>query len=172
MTNQWFDAIAPEMIEDLFEDLLVEASEEEHASILFNLLQNCLGLATRGAQTGQGVLQRDGVVGAVAILSFLREHLRNDSSDPANGVLRRFYSAAHRQIIKAHRDAAVGRFREISASIAKVIQKPYSTCFYHNCMRESSITKLDLKRLIRSPDVSQAICRLDHAMPTFSGGAE
>jgi hypothetical protein len=171
MTRQWIEAVAPEMIEGLFEDLLAEASEEEQASILFNLLQSCLSLATRGAETGQSDLQRDGVAGAVAIVCFLREHLRRDSVDVANGVLRRFYNAVHRQIIKAHRDEAVARFREIRISIAKVIQKPYSTSFYYNCMQESVMSKLDLKRLIRSPELSQAICRLDHTMHLFSGGA-
>jgi flagellin-specific chaperone FliS len=130
MTRQWFQSTKSDVVEELFEELIDQSSEEEHVAMLFNLLQNCLSMAARGAETGQGILQREGVVGAVAILTFLREHLRAEGSDPANGVFRRFYNAAHRQIIKAHQKEAITRFRDIGASIAKVIQKPYSSSFF------------------------------------------
>jgi hypothetical protein len=33
MMNEWFEAITPDVMADLFEDLLAEASEEENISI-------------------------------------------------------------------------------------------------------------------------------------------
>ena len=66
MVGKWFEAIAPEVVDDLFGDMLAEASEEENISILFNILQNCLGMAARGCESGHGVMQQNGVVGAVA----------------------------------------------------------------------------------------------------------
>lgn len=172
MTRQWFKAMAPDVIEGLLEELIAEAGEEERISILFNLLQNCIGMAAHGAQTGQGVLQRDGVIGAVSILCFLCDHLRRDSSNPANGVLRRFYQAAHRQIIKAHRDVAVTRFHEIHTSISKVIQKPYSSSFFYNCMQETRLTKAEMLKLMLSFEVRHSISRMDHSMRIFADDEE
>ena len=172
MTRQWFEAMAPDVIAGLLEELIAESSEEERISILLNLLQNCIGKAAHGAETGQDVMQRDGVIGAVAILCFLREHLRSDSVNPANGVLRRFYQAAHRQIIRAHRDAAVTRFQEIRTSIAKVIQKPYSSSFFYNCMQETRMTKGEMLNLMLSFEVRHSICRLDQSMQLFADGED
>jgi hypothetical protein len=172
MTRQWFKAMAPDVIGGLLDELIAEAGEEERISILFNLLQNCIGMAAHGAQTGQSILQRDGVIGAVSILSFLRDHLRKDSANPANGVLRRFYQAAHRQIIKAHRDAAVTRFHEIRNSIAKVIQKPYSSSFFYNCMQETRMNRAEMLNLMLSFEVRHSICRIDHSMRMFADDEE
>jgi len=169
MTEQWFQTTDPEVIERLFVDLIAEASEEEHVSILFNLLQSCLDMAARGAETGQGILQRNGVIGAVTILSFLRHHLRANSRNPANGVLRRFYNAAHRQIVTAHRDNVGAHLRDVRTSIAKVIQKPYSTSFFHNCLQETSWTRKDLLRLILCAQVRACICRVDSPILMFAG---
>ena len=51
MMNEWFEAITPDVMADLFEDLLAEASEEENISILFNMflnrLANFVELSTR-----------------------------------------------------------------------------------------------------------------------------
>jgi hypothetical protein len=160
------------MVEELFEELINQASEEEHVAMLFNLLQNCLSTAARGAETGQGVLQRNGVVGAVAILTFLREHLRAESLDPANGVFRRFYNAANRQIIKAHQNEAITRFRDIRTSIAQVIQKPYSSSFFHNCMQETVMDKAELMRLLLTPEIRQLLCHVDHSLRVFAGWPE
>jgi flagellin-specific chaperone FliS len=169
MTTQWFQTTTPDLIEALFEELIDQSSEEEHVAMLFNLLQNCLNLAARGAETDQADLQKDGVVGAVAILSFLREHLRTESRDPANGVFRRFYNAAHRQILKAHQQEDVARLRDIRASIAKVIQKPYSSSFFHNCMQETVMNRGSLLRLLMTPEVRQLLCRIDDSERIFAG---
>ena len=172
MNRQWFEAMAPDVIAGLLEELIAEASEEERISILFNLLQNCIGTAAHGAETGQSVMQRDGVIGAVSILSFLREHLRTDSANQANGVLRRFYQAAHRQIIRAHRDVAVTRFHELRTSIAKVIQKPYSSSFFHNCMQETRMNKGEMLNLMLSFEGRHSICRIENSVRMFADGEE
>ena len=172
MTKQWFEAMAPDVIAGLLEELIAEASEEERISILFNLLQTCIGTATRGAETGQELVQRDGVIGAVAILCFLREHLRPDSVSPANGVLRRFYQAAHRQIIRAHRDSAVTRFHDIRTSIAKVIHKPYSSSFFYNCLQETRMTKAEMLNLMLSFEVRHSICRIAPSLRMFADDEE
>ena len=169
MVSKWFEAIAPEVVDDLFGDMLAEASEEENISILFNILQNCLGMAARGCESGHGVMQTNGVVGAVAILCFLREHLRQDSDAPANGVLRRFYNAAHRKLLRAHRDDQAALFHDLRASIAKVIQKPYSRMFFLNCTQETAMSKVELTRFILSSEVRGAIFRLDRSMRIFAG---
>ena len=172
MTRQWLKALAPDVTEGLLEELVAEASDEERVSILFNLLQNCLALAARGAETGQGILQRDGVIGAVTILSFLRDHLRQDIGNAANGVLRRFYKAAHRQIIKAHRDEAAIRFHEIRASVFKVIQKPYSSSFFYNCMQETAMNRAAMLDLLLSVEIRHCICRVDPFPWAFADEAE
>ncbi len=164
MTYQWIDAITPEVVDVLFEDLLVEASGEEHVSILFNALQNFLDMAWGGGASGKPEMQSDGVVGAVAIISFLREHLRKDSPNLANGVLRRFYNAAHRQIITAHRDHAFEQFREIKASISKVIQRPYSRGFFQHCMQETHMEKVELVRFLLSRDVRGGLFAVDQSI--------
>jgi flagellin-specific chaperone FliS len=164
MSNQWIDAITPEIVDVLFEDLLTEASNEEHVSILFNALQNFLDMAWGGGASGKPEMQSDGVLGAVAIICFLREHLRKDSPNLANGVLRRFYNAAHRQIITAHRDDAFEQFREIKASIGKVIQRPYSRGFFQHCMHETYIEKLELVRFLLSRDVRGGLFAVDQSI--------
>jgi flagellin-specific chaperone FliS len=161
MTNQWLEAIAPEMIDVLFQDLLVEASEEEHVSILFNALQNFLTLAWGGGAAGKAEAQRDGVVGAVAIVCFLRDHLKKGKRSPANGVLRRFYNAAHRQIINAHRDGTWEHFHEVKSQIAKVVQRPYSRSFFMNCTSETNIGKAELVRFLLSSEVRGGLFSLD-----------
>jgi len=171
MTMQWFKATDPDVVEGLFEELIAEAGEEERISILFNLLQNCIGMAAHGAETGQDILRRDGVIGAVSILCFLSDHLRRDVDNEANGVLRRFYQAAHRQIIKAHRDVTVTRFHELRASIAKVIQKPYSSSFFFNCMQETNMTMGEMLKLMLSHEVRFSICHIDHSMPFLAEDA-
>lgn len=172
MMSEWFDAITPDVMADLFEDLLAEASEEENISILFNMLQKCLGIAAHGGETDQRALQKHGVVGAVAILCFLREHLRRDSGALANGVLRRFYNAAHRKLITAHRDNEAALFHELRASIAKLIQKPYSRMFFLNCINETSMSTAELKSFILSEEVRCAIFRLDPSDQIFAGAGE
>ena len=169
MVSKWFETIAPEVVDDLLEDMLAEASEEENMSILFNILQNFLRMAARGCEAGHGVMQTNGVVGAVAILCFLREHLRLDHTSPANGVLRRFYNAAHRKLLKAHRDEQVILFHELRASIAKLTRKPYSRMFLLNCMEETTMSKQELTRFILCDEVRNAIFRRDHSMRMFSG---
>ena len=164
MTYQWIDNITPEVVDVLFEDLLTEASGEEHVSILFNALQNFLDMAWSGGVSGKREMQSEGVVGAVAILCFLRDHLRKDSLNLANGVLRRFYNAAHRQIITAHRDDAVEQFREIKASISKVIQRPYSRGFFQHCMHETHMEKLELVRFLLSSDVRGGLFAIDQSI--------
>ena len=172
MKNEWFEAITPDVMADLFEDLLAEASEEENISILFNMLQKCLGVAAHGCETGQGALQKHGVVGAVAILSFLREHLRRDCGALANGVLRRFYNAAHRKLIAANRDNEAGLFHELRASIARLIQRPYSHMFFLNCINETLMSTAELKSFILSDEVRCAIFRLDPSEQMFAGAGE
>jgi flagellin-specific chaperone FliS len=172
MKNEWFEAITPEVMADLFEDLLAEASEEENISILFNMLQKCLGVAAHGCETGQGALQKHGVVGAVAILCFLREHLRRDSGAHANGVLRRFFNAAHRKLLVAHRDNQAVLLQELRASIAKLLRKPYSRMFFLNCINETSMSSVELKSLILSDEVRCAIFRLDPSEQMFAGVGE
>ena len=167
MTKQWLKAIDPDVIEGLIVDLVADAGEEERIAILFNLLQNCLSMAANGAETGQGIMQRDCVVGGISILSFLRGHLRVESPNVANGVLRRFYNAAHRQIITAHRDEAAVRFEEIRLSIAKVIQKPYSSSFFYNCMQETAISKKQMLDLLLSGDIRRCIWRIDQSTFVF-----
>lgn len=168
MTIQWFQSTTPDVMEELLKELIDQSSDEEHVSMLFNLLQNSLAMAARGAETGQGVLQRDGVVGAVAILSFLREHLRDQSNDPANGVFRRFYNCAHRQIIKAHQLEAVTQFRSIRTSISKVIQMPYSSSFFHNCMQQTVMTKAELVRLLLTPELRKSLCLIEENLRIFT----
>jgi flagellin-specific chaperone FliS len=172
MSKQWLKAMAPDVIEGLLEDLVADAGEEELIAILFNLLQNALAMAGRGAETGRSIMQREGVIGAVAILSFLRDHLRDDTGNLANGVLRRFYNAAHRQIIRAHRDEAVIRFREIRQSISRVIQKPYSSSFFYNCMEETEMSRAEMLDLLLSCEVRQCICRIDQSIFAFSSDVE
>jgi len=172
MISEWFEAITPDVMADLFEDLLAEASEEENISILFNMLQNCLRMAARGCETGQSPMQRQGVVGAVAILCFLREHLRRDSGAHANGVLRRFFNAAHRKLLVAHRDNQAALLQELRASIAKLLRKPYSRMFFLNCMNETSISTAQLKSFILSDEVRCAIFRLDPSEKIFAGAGE
>ena len=172
MISEWFEAINPDVMADLFEDLLSEASEEENISILFNMLQNCLRIAARGCETGQSLMQRQGAVGAVAILCFLREHLRQDSGAHANGVLRRFFNAAHRKLLVAHRDNQAALLQELRASIAKLLRKPYSRMFFLNCINETSISTAELKSFILSEEVRCAIFRLDPSEPLFAGAAE
>ena len=164
MTYQWIDAITPEVVDVLFEDLLTEASGEEHVSILFNALQNFLDMAWGGGVSGKSEMQSEGVIGAIAIISFLREHLRRDSPNLANGVLRRFYNAAHRQIITAHRDEAFEQFREIKASISKVIQRPYSRGFFQHCMHETHMEKLELVRFLLSAEVRGGLFAIDQSI--------
>jgi hypothetical protein len=164
MTYQWIDAITPEIVDVLFEDLLTEASGEEHVSILFNALQNFLDMAWGGGVSGKQDMEMDGVLGAVAILSFLREHLRKDSPNLANGVLRRFYNAAHRQIITAHRDEAYDQFSEIKKSIGKVIQRPYSRGFFQHCMHETDLEKLELVRFLLSNEVRGGLFAIDQSI--------
>ena len=164
MSNQWIDAITPEIVDVLFEDLLTEASNEEHVSILFNALQNFLDTAWGGGASGKREVQNDGVLGAIAIICFLREHLRKASPNLANGVLRRFYNAAHRQIITAHRDDAFDQFREIKASISKVIQRPYSRGFFQHCMHETHIEKVELVRFLLSRDVRGGLFAVDQSI--------
>lgn len=171
MTMQWLKAMTPDVIEGLLEDLVAEAGEEERIAILFNLLQNGLSRAARGAETGHSIMQREGVVGAVAILCFLRDHLRKDSSEVANGVLRRFYNSAHRQIISAHRNEAMPRFEEIHASISRVIQKPYSSSFFYNCLQETAFSKAQMLDLLLSREVRHCLCRIDQSMFTISNDA-
>ena len=172
MSKQWLKAMPSDVIEGLLEDLVADAGEEELIAILFNLLQNALGLAARGAETGRSIMQRDGVIGCVAILAFLREHLRSDAGNPANGVLRRFYNAAQRQIITAHRDDAVIRFQEIRTSISRVIQKPYSSSFFYNCMEETEMSKPEMLDLLVSREVRQCISRIDQSIFVFSNDPE
>ncbi len=172
MVSKWFEAIAPEVVDDLLEDMLAEASDEESMSILFNILQNCLRMAARGCEGGHGVMQKNGVVGAVAILCFLREHLRQDHTSPANGVLRRFYNSAHRKLLKAHRDEQASLFHELRASVAKLTQKPYARIFFLNCMEETAMSKAQLTRFILSPEVRNAIFRRDHSVRMFAGDGE
>lgn len=172
MSRQWLKAMAPDVIEGLLEELVADAGEEERVAILFNLLQTCLTMAARGAEIGHGVMQRDGVLGAVAILSFLRDHLRPDSDSVANGVLRRFYNAAHRQIISAHRDDAMPRFQQILASIAKIIQKPYSSSFFYNCLQETVMSRSQVRGLLLSDAVRQCVCRIDQDILAFSSDAQ
>jgi flagellin-specific chaperone FliS len=172
MISEWFEAITPDVMADLFEDLLAEASEEENISILFNMLQKCLGIAGHGCETGQSALQKHGVVGAVAILCFLRDHLRRDSGALANGVLRRFYNAAHRKLIAAHRDDEAALFHELRGSIAKLIEKPYSRMFFLNCINETSMSTAELKSFVLSDEVRCAIFRQDHAAQIFAGDGE
>jgi hypothetical protein len=126
-------------------------------------------MAARGCESGHGVMQQNGVVGAVAILCFLRDHLRQDSAAPANGVLRRFYNAAHRKLLRAHRDDQTALFLDLRASIAKVIQKPYSRMFFLNCTQETVMSKVELTRFILCAEVRGAIFRLDHSMRVFAG---
>ena len=172
MSMQWLKPVAPDVIKGLLEDLVADSGEEERVAILFNLLQNCLSLAARSAVNGQGVMQREGVVGAVSILSFLRDHLRANSANVANGVLRRFYNAAHRQIITAHRDDAALRFDEIRASISKVIQKPYSSSFFYNCLQETTMSKEEMLELLLSAAVRTCIGRIDQPMFILSRDAD
>lgn len=171
MSRQWLKAMAPDVIEGLLEELVADAGEEERIAILFNFLQASLSMAAHGARIGQGVTQREGVIGAVTILSFLREHLRADSSNVANGVLRRFYNAAQRQIIAAHRDDAMTRFEEIRSSIAKVIQKPYSSSFFYNCMQETVMSRAQMLDLLLSDAVRPCVSRIDQSMFVASNGA-
>ena len=168
MSSQWLKSFAPDETAGLLEELVAESDGEERIAILFNLLQNSLVMAARGAKMGHGVLQRDAVVCAVSIISFLRSRLRSDSASIANGVLRRFYNSAHRQIIKAHRDEAAVRFEEIRTSVSKVIQKPYSSSFFYNCMQETSISPVQMLDLLLSSEVRQSICRIDASMFAFS----
>ena len=73
-------------------------------------------------------------------------------------------------ITDAEAIALVGadRFEEIRASVSKVIQKPYSSSFFYNCMQETSISPTQMLDLLLSSEVRQCICRIDASMFAFS----
>ena len=60
-------------------------------------------------------------------------------------------------------------FHELRASIAKVIQKPYSRMFFLNCTQETLMSKVELTRFILCAEVRGAIFRLDHSVRIFAG---
>jgi flagellin-specific chaperone FliS len=152
-----FEAIERSTLDSIFEDLVCEASEEELLSILFGVLQSFLDSAWSAASENDEIGRRHSVYGALDVIAFLRELLHKDGARPANGVLRRFYNAMHRQIIDSCRDGSGEGFRGVRRSIAKVVEPPYSRSFFQNCAQETRMIRSELVRFLCSPGMRRAI---------------
>ena len=156
-TQFGFDGLERETLDSIFEDHVCEASEEELLSILFGVLQSFLDSAWSSAVAGDELGRKHAVYGALDVIAFLRERLHKGSQRPANGVLRRFYNAVHRQIIDSCRDDSAEGFRGVRQSIAKVVEPPYSQSFFRNCAQETRIVRAELVRFLCSPGMRRAI---------------
>ena len=122
MTNRWIDELSVTALEAIYEDIVFEANLDEHLAILFGVLQNFLEKAWLGGVSGNAQMEKSAVLGAIEVIGFLRSHLNPVSDHAANGVLRRFYNGAHRQIITAHRDGNFAELRVVRAQIKKLVE--------------------------------------------------
>jgi len=156
-TQFGFDGLERATLDSIFEDLVCEASEEELLSILFGVLQSFLDTAWGAAAAGDDIGRTHAVHGALDVIAFLRERLHKDSPRPANGVMRRFYNAVHRQIIDSCRDESAEGLRGVRLSIAKVVEPPYSRSFFRNCAQETRMVRAELVRFLCSPGMRRAI---------------
>jgi len=167
MTNRWIDELSVTAREAIYEDIVFEANLDEHLAILFGVLQNFLEKAWLGGVSGNTQMEKSAVLGAIEVIGFLRSHLNPVSDHAANGVLRRFYNGAHRQIITAHRDGNFAELRVVLAQIKKLVELPYSKGFFQNCRRETAIDRKELVRFLFSAQVRDALPCLDHPIKLF-----